>query len=67
MMDKHTDGFDLCYNLKHDESCRKIPIMMVTAVTDKTGLSSLPKRTVNICRRTIMCLNPSRLPNCSSG
>ncbi len=23
MMDKHTDGFDLCYNLKHDESIQK--------------------------------------------
>lgn len=43
MMDKHTDGFDLCYDLKHDESCRKIPIMMVTAVTDKTGFKFSPE------------------------
>ncbi|MFH1080243.1 MAG: response regulator [Pseudomonadota bacterium] len=43
MMDRHTDGFDLCYNLKHDEACRTIPIMMVTAVTEKTGFKFSPK------------------------
>lgn len=43
MMDKHTDGFDLCYNLKHDEACRNIPILMVTAVTDKTGFKFSPE------------------------
>jgi two-component system, OmpR family, alkaline phosphatase synthesis response regulator PhoP len=43
MMDKHTDGFDLCYKLKHDEKYEKIPIMMVTAVTDKTGFKFSPE------------------------
>ena len=43
MMDRHTDGFDLCYNLKHDEACRNIPIMMVTAVTEKTGFKFSPE------------------------
>jgi two-component system, OmpR family, alkaline phosphatase synthesis response regulator PhoP len=43
MMDKHTDGFDFCYNLKHDEACRTIPIMMVTAVTEKTGFKFSPE------------------------
>jgi len=43
MMDRHTDGFDLCYNLKHDEACRTIPIMMVTAVTVKTGFKFSPE------------------------
>ena len=43
MMDRHTDGFDLCYNLKHDEACRAIPIMMVTAVTEKTGFKFSPE------------------------
>jgi DNA-binding response OmpR family regulator len=43
MMDRHTDGFDLCYNLKHDEACRSIPIMMVTAVTEKTGFKFSPE------------------------
>jgi len=43
MMVKHTDGFELCYNLKHDEACRNIPILMVTAVTDKTGFKFSPE------------------------
>jgi len=43
MMDRHTDGFDLCYNLKHDEAYRTIPIMMVTAVTEKTGFKFSPE------------------------
>ena len=43
MMDRHTDGFNLCYNLKHDEACRTIPIMMVTAVTEKTGFKFSPE------------------------
>lgn len=43
MMDKHTDGFDLCYNLKHDEKYRSIPILMVTAVTGKTGFKFSPQ------------------------
>lgn len=43
MMDKHTDGFDLCYDLKHSEECRMIPILMVTAVTEKTGFKFSPE------------------------
>ena len=43
MMDRHTDGFDLCYSLKHDESRRVIPVMMVTAVTQKTGFKFSPE------------------------
>jgi DNA-binding response OmpR family regulator len=43
MMDKHTDGFEFCYNLKHDEECSKIPILMVTAVTEKTGFKFSPE------------------------
>jgi DNA-binding response OmpR family regulator len=43
MMDKHTDGFDFCYTLKHDEECKKIPIMMLTAVTEKTGFKFSPE------------------------
>ncbi|MCX5843530.1 MAG: response regulator [Deltaproteobacteria bacterium] len=42
MMDKHTDGFDFCYDLKHDAECHKIPILMVTAVTEKTGFKFSP-------------------------
>jgi two-component system alkaline phosphatase synthesis response regulator PhoP len=43
MMDKHTDGFEFCYNLKHDEECSDIPILMVTAVTEKTGFKFSPE------------------------
>ncbi|MBN2297438.1 MAG: response regulator transcription factor [Deltaproteobacteria bacterium] len=43
MMDKHTDGFDLCSNLKNDKECRLIPILMVTAVTEKTGFKFSPQ------------------------
>jgi len=43
MMDKHTDGFDFCYDLKHDEAYRDIPILMVTAVTEKTGFKFSPE------------------------
>lgn len=42
MMDRHTDGFDLCADLKNDQSCRLIPILMVTAVTEKTGFKFSP-------------------------
>jgi len=43
MMDKHTDGFDFCYDLKHGEAYRDIPILMVTAVTEKTGFKFSPE------------------------
>ena len=43
MMDKHTDGFDLCYSLKHDEKYKNIPILMVTAVTNRTGFKFSPE------------------------
>ena len=43
MMDKHTDGFDLCSNLKNDQECRLIPMLMVTAVTEKTGFKFSPE------------------------
>ena len=43
MMDRHTDGFDLCYRLKHDDAYKDIPILMVTAVTEKTGFKFSPE------------------------
>ena len=43
MMDKHTDGFDLCYSLKHDRDRQSIPIMMATAVTHETGFKFSPE------------------------
>jgi two-component system alkaline phosphatase synthesis response regulator PhoP len=43
MMERHTDGFELCYQLKHEEGFREIPVMMVTAVTEKTGFKFSPE------------------------
>lgn len=49
MMDRHTDGFDLCSDLKNDSACRMIPILMVTAVTEKTGFKFSPKTDGEYC------------------
>ena len=43
MMEKMTDGFNLCSELKNDNTCSTIPILMVTAVTDKTGFKFSPE------------------------
>jgi CheY-like chemotaxis protein len=43
MMTRMSDGFKLCYQLKHDPQYKDIPILMVTAVTQKTGLRFSPK------------------------
>lgn len=37
MLDKMSDGFDLTRKLKSDERYKKIPILIVTAVGQKTG------------------------------
>jgi DNA-binding response OmpR family regulator len=49
MMEKHTDGFDLCSSLKNDHASSMIPILMVTAVTKKTGLKFSPKTDGDYC------------------
>jgi DNA-binding response OmpR family regulator len=38
MMEKMTDGFDLCRELKANPALSPIPILMLTAITDKTGI-----------------------------
>jgi len=42
MMDRLDDGFTICYRLKHDPEMRKIPILTISAVTDKTGFKFSP-------------------------
>jgi len=49
MMERHTDGFDLCSDLKNDNVCRMIPILMVTAVTEKTGFKFSPETDGEYC------------------
>jgi DNA-binding response OmpR family regulator len=43
MMEKMTDGFNFCSDLKNDKTCSTIPILMVTAVTEKTGFKFSPE------------------------
>ena len=43
MMEKLTDGFDICYKLKHDPELKKIPVLAVTAITKETGFKFSPK------------------------
>jgi len=42
MMDRLDDGFTICYKLKHDPELRRIPILTISAVTEKTGLRLSP-------------------------
>jgi len=49
MMDKHTDGFDFCRFLKQDDHFKNIPVLMVTAVTEKTGFKFSPKTDGDYC------------------
>lgn len=39
MMEKMSDGFDLAREIKSDERYKKIPILMLTAVGEKTGFN----------------------------
>lgn len=42
MMEKLTDGFDICYKLKHDPELRKIPVLAVSAINKETGFRFSP-------------------------
>jgi len=43
MMEKMTDGFDICRRLKHDPEMKKIPILAVSSITAETGLRFSPE------------------------
>ncbi len=43
MMEKYDDGFNMCYDLKHDDRYKDVPIIIITAVTEVTGLKFNPK------------------------
>ena len=42
MMEKMTDGFDICYKLKHNPEMKKIPVLAVSSITAETGLRFSP-------------------------
>lgn len=43
MMERLTDGFDLCYKLKHDPEMSKIPVLAVSAINKEIGMKFSPK------------------------
>ena len=42
MMEKLTDGFDICYKLKHDPEKKRIPILAVSAISQAMGFKYSP-------------------------
>jgi CheY-like chemotaxis protein len=42
MMEKLTDGFDICYKLKHDPETKKIPVLAVSSIMEETGFKFSP-------------------------
>lgn len=43
MMNRLDDGFTLCYKLKHDFELKKIPIFVISSITEETGFKFSPK------------------------
>ena len=43
MMEKIDDGFEICQKLKHDPEKKKIPVLAVSAITEKTGFKFSPE------------------------
>ena len=43
MMERLTDGFDICYKLRHDPELKKIPVFAISAITERTGFKFSPK------------------------
>jgi CheY-like chemotaxis protein len=42
MMEKLTDGFDICYKLKHDPERKKIPVLALSSIMEETGFKFSP-------------------------
>ena len=43
MMEHYDDGFNMCSSIKHDDRFKDIPVIIVTAVTEVTGLKFDPE------------------------
>ena len=43
MMEHYDDGFTMCTSIKHDDRFKGIPVIIVTAVTEVTGLKFDPE------------------------
>ena len=42
MMDKMTDGFHTCYELKRDPKLKNVPVLAISAIEEKTGMKFSP-------------------------
>jgi len=42
MMERMTDGFDICHKLKHDPEMKTIPVLAVSSITEETGFTFSP-------------------------
>ena len=43
MMERMDDGFTICYKLKHDPDLKNIPVLAISAITQRTGFKISPK------------------------
>ena len=42
MLERVIDGFTICFNLKHDPELKHIPVLAISAITEKTGFKFSP-------------------------